>query len=116
MPYPVQARRKAPIDRGPLHLRTGDKRRMSSHIPAGPWLDGPPGGNIGARIAASRRSTRSPLKCFLPGRNLSRIGAGLQLKRKDIWAIRVRLQLEGRGRDLAMFNLAIDSKLRCRSA
>src|SRR6202030_560963 len=28
----------------------------------------PQGGNIGARIAASRRSTRSPLKCFLPGR------------------------------------------------
>jgi len=34
------------------------------------------------------------------------------LKRKEIWAIRVRLQLEGRIRDLALFNLAIDSKLR----
>lgn len=31
---------------------------------------------------------------------------------KDVWTIRVRLQLEGRQRDLAMFNLAIDSKLR----
>src|SRR5262249_49455226 len=30
----------------------------------------------------------------------------------DVWTIRVRLQLEGRKRDLAMFNLAIDSKLR----
>jgi hypothetical protein len=30
----------------------------------------------------------------------------------DIWTVRVRLQLEGRMRDLAMFNLAIDSKLR----
>jgi integrase len=29
-----------------------------------------------------------------------------------VWAIRVRLQLEHRARDLAMFNLAIDSKLR----
>ena len=34
------------------------------------------------------------------------------LKRKEIWAIRVRLQLAERRRDLALFNLAIDSKLR----
>jgi integrase len=34
------------------------------------------------------------------------------LKRKEIWAIRVRLQLAERTRDLALFNLAIDSKLR----
>jgi integrase len=34
------------------------------------------------------------------------------LKVKEIWAIRIRLQLEERIRDLAMFNLAIDSKLR----
>jgi integrase len=34
------------------------------------------------------------------------------LKPKDVWAIRVRLQLEHRARDLALFNLAIDSKLR----
>jgi hypothetical protein len=31
------------------------------------------------------------------------------LKPKDVWAIRVRLQLEHRKRDLALFNLAIDS-------
>lgn len=34
------------------------------------------------------------------------------LKLKEIWAIRIHLQLAGRLRDLAMFNLAIDSKLR----
>src|SRR5262245_24150969 len=34
------------------------------------------------------------------------------LKPKDVWAIRVRLQLQRRKRDLALFNLAIDSKLR----
>ena len=34
------------------------------------------------------------------------------LKRSEVWAIRVRLQIAGRTRDLAMFNLAIDSKLR----
>jgi integrase len=34
------------------------------------------------------------------------------MKLKEIWAIRIHLQLEKEVRDLAMFNLAIDSKLR----
>ena len=34
------------------------------------------------------------------------------LKLKEIWAIRIRLQLQERNRELALFNLAIDSKLR----
>ena len=34
------------------------------------------------------------------------------LRPKDVWAIRVRLQIGGLERDLALFNLAIDSKLR----
>ena len=33
-------------------------------------------------------------------------------KRKEIWASRVRLHIRGRLRDLALFNMAIDSKLR----
>ena len=40
------------------------------------------------------------------------VGQKAPLKLKEIWAIRVRLQLEERLRELAMFNLAIDSKLR----
>ena len=32
--------------------------------------------------------------------------------RKEIWAIRIRLQLAERVRELALFNLAVDSKLR----
>jgi len=40
------------------------------------------------------------------------IGARPPLQPKHIWAIRTRLLLEGRVRDLALFNLAIDSKLR----
>ena len=40
------------------------------------------------------------------------VGQKAPLKVKDIWAIRVRLQLRGCTRDLALFNLAIDSKLR----
>ena len=34
------------------------------------------------------------------------------MKLKDIWAIRVRLQIGERTRELASFDLAIDSKLR----
>ena len=33
-------------------------------------------------------------------------------KLKDIWALRVRLKMENRVRELALFNLGIDSKLR----
>ena len=40
------------------------------------------------------------------------VGQKPPLKLKEIWAIRIRLQLAGRLRDLALFNLAIDSKLR----
>ena len=40
------------------------------------------------------------------------IGQKRPLKPKEVWTIRVRLQLERRRRDLALFNLAIDSKLR----
>lgn len=40
------------------------------------------------------------------------VGQKAPLRLKDIWAIRVRLQLARRTRELAMFNLAIDSKLR----
>ena len=40
------------------------------------------------------------------------VGQKAPLKLKDIWAIRVRLQISDQARDLALFNLAIDSKLR----
>jgi len=40
------------------------------------------------------------------------IGAKPPLRQKHVWAIRTKLQIEERTRDLAMFNLAIDSKLR----
>ena len=39
-------------------------------------------------------------------------GAKPPLRPKHVWSIRSNLQIEGRTRDLAMFNLAIDSKLR----
>ncbi len=39
-------------------------------------------------------------------------GQKAPLKLKEIWSIRIRLQLTNRTRELALFNLAIDSKLR----
>ncbi|WP_225670533.1 tyrosine-type recombinase/integrase [Bradyrhizobium hereditatis] len=40
------------------------------------------------------------------------IGPKPPLRPKHVWSIRTKLQVEGRVRDLALFNLAIDSKLR----
>jgi hypothetical protein len=39
-------------------------------------------------------------------------GAKPPLRPKHVWSIRSKLQIERRTRDLAMFSLAIDSKLR----
>ncbi len=40
------------------------------------------------------------------------IGQRPPLKQQEVWSIRVRLQMANKVRDLALFNLAIDSKLR----
>ena len=40
------------------------------------------------------------------------IGQKLPLRPKDIWAIRIRLQMSKRIKELALFNLGFDSKLR----
>lgn len=40
------------------------------------------------------------------------VGAKPPLRPSHVWSIRTKLQMENRKRDLALFNLAIDSKLR----
>ena len=40
------------------------------------------------------------------------LGQKPPLKQKEVWSIRIRLQLDHRACELALFNLAIDSKLR----
>jgi integrase len=40
------------------------------------------------------------------------VGQKAPFKLQEIWAIRIRLQMQGRTRDLALFDLGIDSKLR----
>ena len=53
------------------------------------------------------------IRALRPAWNKGRIvGQKRPLKPKHVWAIRVRLELAENYRDLALFNLAIDSKLR----
>jgi hypothetical protein len=47
-----------------------------------------------------------------PGNKGRLVGQKAPLKQKEIWGIRIRFQLAGKTRDLAVLNLAIDSKLR----
>ena len=55
--------------------------------------------------------THNPQK-HIPWNKGKLVGQKPPLKLKEIWAIRIRLGLSNRIRDLALFNLAIDSKLR----
>ena len=55
----------------------------------------------------------SPAEPRRPARNKGKlIGPKPPLRPGHVWSIRAKLQLERRTRDLALFNLAIDSKLR----
>lgn len=55
-------------------------------------------------LSENHASPRRPHKPWNKGRLT---GQKRPLKPKDVWTMRVRLQLEGRRRDLALFNLAI---------
>lgn len=53
------------------------------------------------------------IRALCPAWNKGRIvGQKLPLNPKHVWAIRVRLELAENHRDLALFNMAIDSNLR----
>jgi integrase len=52
------------------------------------------------------------VKASIPWNRDKLIGQKPPFKLREIWAIRIRLQLKKEIRELAMFNLAIDSKLR----
>ena len=57
-------------------------------------------------------STENTATALPPWHRGKLVGQKTPFKLKEIWTIRVRLQLAGRRRELALFNLAIDSKLR----
>jgi hypothetical protein len=62
---------------------------------------------------AMQEQVNAPLKPKREVWNKGKLtGAKPPLRPKHVWSIRTKLQIEGRARDLAMFNLAIDSKLR----
>ncbi len=60
----------------------------------------------------TQAQTTSSMPTRKPWNKGKLIGQKPPLRPKHVWSIRTRLQMEGRTRDLAMFNLAIDSKLR----
>ena len=60
-------------------------------------------------ITVSPAARRMPLRRMAAGKLTGQKPA---LKMKEVWAIRARLEFRRRVRDLALFNLAIDSKLR----
>ena len=54
----------------------------------------------------------APVPSLTPWNKGKLIGAKPPLWPKHVWSIRTKLQMEGQTLDLALFNLAIDSKLR----
>ena len=56
---------------------------------------------VGSATAGPRRLTAGKLTGQKPA-----------LKMREVWSIRTRLELDGNARNLVLFNLAIDSKLR----
>src|SRR5260370_2977444 len=62
--------------------------------------------NGGEATSSGKGSQRPPWK------KGKQIGQKPPLRLSHVWSIRTKLQIEGRTRDLALFNLAIDSKLR----
>jgi integrase len=63
-------------------------------------------------IMQDQVTTNRPSHGRVPWNKGKLTGAKPPLRPKHVWSIRTKLQIEGRIRDLAMFNLAIDSKLR----
>ena len=57
-------------------------------------------------------STSETVSKHVPWNKGKIVGAKPPLRPKHVWTIRTKLQVEGRIRDLALFNIAIDSKLR----
>jgi hypothetical protein len=66
-----------------------------------------------ARACASRCGCRSEDRVRRSPWNKDKlVGAKPPLRPSHVWSIRTKLQIEGRKPDLALFNLAIDGKLR----
>ncbi len=73
--------------------------RVSRRLTPRPWRSSP-----------KHRSEKPKSQRRITGGKLT--GQKPALKMKEVWSIRARLELKKRVRDLALFNLAVDSKLR----
>jgi integrase len=81
--------------------------------PQGQWMARAAASAVGIKEAVMQSPIPTPVRSTrTPWNKGQLIGQKRPLKPKEVWAIRIRLQLERRRRDLALFNLAIDSKLR----
>ena len=56
--------------------------------------------------------TANTIAPYIPWNKGKLMGQKSPFKRQQVWAIRIRLELADHKRDLALFNLALDSKLR----
>ena len=91
-----------------MHVETCSSVKLACRL-----IGGAGSGTVGIEEATMHTAIPLTVPCKRAPWNKGRlIGQKRPLKPKDVWAIRVRLQLQGRKRDLALFNLAIDSKLR----
>src|ERR1700750_2598990 len=81
-------------------------------MPRRPWSDRSREGAVGSEETIMLDSNQPSVPRRDPWNKGRLIGQKRPLKPKDVWSIRVRLQVEHQARNLALFNLAIDSKLR----
>jgi integrase len=81
-------------------------------MPRRPWSDRSREGAVGSEETIMLDSNQPSVARRDPWNKGRLIGQKRPLKPRDVWSIRVRLQVERRARNLALFNLAIDSKLR----
>src|SRR6201981_2532961 len=81
-------------------------------MPGRPWSDRSREGAVGSEETIMLETNQPSVPRRDPWNKGRLIGQKRYLMTSDVWSIRVRLQVERRARNLALFNLAIDSKLR----
>ena len=101
---------RASIPRWKIGRDAGRRRSDKVALPANGEAQGGSGRLREATMHTESQSSLLPRN--VPWNKGRLTGQKRPLKPREVWAIRVRLQLQHRARDLALFNLAIDSKLR----
>ena len=95
-----------------LQVVFNNKPATGDRMPRRPWSDRSREGAVGSEETIMLDNNQPSVPRRDPWNKGRLIGRKRPLKPKDVWSIRVRLQVERRARNLALFNLAIDSKLR----